>query len=77
MMAGIAYVVGHVTHDLGMVVLLVALALVTFLVSGAAFLVDESLQQQYGFSAALPGVELLIVPLAPIASAHWRFGWES
>lgn len=77
MAAGIAYVVGHVTHDLGMVVLLLSLALFTFIVSGAAFLVDESLQQRHGFSVALPGVELLIVPLGTMASAHWRFGWQS
>ena len=53
--------------------LLAALVLVILFFGPQAYQLDQVLHHRLRWPAALPGIELVIVPLAALAAARWRF----
>ena len=65
-------VVGQIAERIGMGALLLVLVLLIFLFGASVYLLDEVLHQRPQWPAALPGIELVAVPVAAIATARWR-----
>ncbi len=75
MNAGIGGATEQLAEGLGWIALLLVVTTLMFYFGAiGAFLLDDTLHHRPPGRATLPGVELVIMPLAAIAAARWRVG---